>query len=212
MKRNQGYGICGMKNIYSSKSLLDNWVEDNFGRDLVAMNRSHKMDFQTESSSTMIDPTKMTRKCTLPEVKVESVEVVKAKNKEGMPYSLLFGMNGIDRDDYKSTAQLSQVCNPDNSRFAPADQALERMKSRNLMKERDGAFRKTTEYRSLNSRVSVEPRKPIHNDDTEDIPDFRRRKPVRLQGHIPNPKVPVVEEPAVETSVGDENSFASGYE
>jgi hypothetical protein len=216
MKRNQGYGICGMKNIYSSKSLLDNWVEDNFGRDLVAMNRSQQMDFRTEMSATHIDPSQMVRKCTLPEVKVESVEVVKAKNKEGMPYSLLFGGDNITREDYKSTAQLSQVCNPENSRFAVPEQSLERSKSRNLMKERDSAFRKTTEYRSLNARVSPGFGVAVIADlqDVEDIPDFRRRKPVRVAGHKITPKAPVVEDPTFEASMTEsrtleENSFAT---
>jgi len=218
MKKNQGYGICGMKNIYSSSSLLDNWVEDNFGRDLVAMNRSHKMDFNTEMTSTHINPAQMTRKCNLPEVKVESVETVKAKNKEGMPYSLLFGGDNITREDYKSTAQLSQVCNPENSRFAVPEQSLERVKSRTLMKERDSAFRKTTEYRSLNCRVAVAPRirgsSSYCDDDVEDIPDFRRRKPVRVMGHKMTPKAPVVEDPVFEGSLQEsrtleEPSFAS---
>jgi hypothetical protein len=31
-----GYGISGMKNSYSNKALLDNWVEDSFGQSLIS--------------------------------------------------------------------------------------------------------------------------------------------------------------------------------
>lgn len=205
-----GDGICGMKNIYSSKSLLDNWVEDNFGRDLVAMNRSHKLSFETEAASTHINPAQMVRKCTLPEVKVESVEVVKAKNKEGMPYSLLFGGNGISREEYKSTAQLSAVCNPDNTRFSKPDQYLEHQKSKSLMKERDSSHRYTTEYRSLSSRLAAGSGPSVGpTGDVEDIPDFRRRKAVRSEGLKTTPKVPKVEDPTLDASTQDDNSFAT---
>lgn len=186
IKKNQGYGICGMKNIYSSSSLLGNWVEDNFGRDLVEMKRSSKRSFDTEYSQNHIDPGTMVSKSKhLPEVKLESVEVLKAKNKEGMPYSLLFGAADEAHEDfYRSTAHLAQI-NDDSGRFTLPEHTLERTKARNRLKEKDAAFRKTTETRALNSHQLPGDGVPhMSVGSTAELPSFNRTKPRKVEGLV----------------------------
>ena len=186
IKKNQGYGICGMKNVYSSKSLLGNWVEDNFGCDLVAMpNRTAPRDFTTEYNANHLNPSQMVRKSKVPEIKVESIESVKRKNKEGMPYSLLFGGDEVGVNGYKSTAKLSELGNTNNLQFAIPERQLERQKARKMMKERDSAFRKTTEVRALNSHQSEGNGVPaVSIGETEDLPCFNRRKPKHTMGFV----------------------------
>lgn len=93
-KKNQGHGICGAKNIYSTKCFVDNWVEDKIGTTLAANPRPAQTLYSTNTSSSYIPPAEMPEAPPLPANMPSTLEL-KAKNKEGMPYSLLFehGMN-----------------------------------------------------------------------------------------------------------------------
>ena len=44
---NQGYGICGAKNIYCSKVNLDNWVEDEIGAVIANVDKPKVNYYQT---------------------------------------------------------------------------------------------------------------------------------------------------------------------
>lgn len=192
IKKNQGYGICGMKNIYASKSLLGNWVEDNFGQDLVNMgdSRISHRTFETEYSHNHMDPKLMTKKFDGPEVQLESALVVKTKNKEGMPYSLLFGAGdeGRSEDFYKSTAQLSQVT---TAKYGLPDKQLERAKARAVVKEKNSAYYKSTETRALNSHQLPSDGVPhCSKGDTAELPNFRRHKPFKSKGFVIEKETP----------------------
>ena len=55
-----GYGICGMKNSFSGKALLDNWVEDRFGTEIVAQgDRLGEKFYTTTTMATHFDPKDM---------------------------------------------------------------------------------------------------------------------------------------------------------
>ncbi len=82
-KQNQGYGICGAKNIYSSKVKLDNWVEDNIGAVLAQNPKETTHSYDTVQSSTHCPPNQWP-------LNMPTTQELKAKNKEGMPYSMLF--------------------------------------------------------------------------------------------------------------------------
>lgn len=178
MNKNQGYGICGKKNVYSSKSRLGNWVEDLVGQDLVAVRRIPQSRFETEYSTQHCDPRDMVRDSTVPEVKLESVEVLKAKNKEGMPYSLLFEHNFSDiptSERYQSTAsrQLAMTRAVDSARPA---RDLERVKAKMIQREIDLAYKRTSESRaSIGSHMRSNDA-PSHDEHySEDIPSFPKR-------------------------------------
>ncbi len=88
-KQNQGYGICGAKNMYSSKVKLDNWVEDDIGAVLALRTEQLPHSYDTVQSSSHRHPNQWPA-ATHPPLNVPSTQELKAKNKEGMPYSLLF--------------------------------------------------------------------------------------------------------------------------
>lgn len=99
-KHNQGYGICGAKNIYSTQVKLDNWVEDRFGNDLKSnYDAPRKHHYETNTMRSYGAPD-MNLLASQPVLNIPSTQELKAKNKEGMPYSLLFdhGMREITPD------------------------------------------------------------------------------------------------------------------
>ena len=89
-KHNQGYGICGSKNIYSSQVKLDNWVEDRIGGDLKANYDVRKTHLYETNTMRSYGPPDMNLLASQPVLNIPSTQELKAKNKEGMPYSLLF--------------------------------------------------------------------------------------------------------------------------
>jgi hypothetical protein len=88
-KKNQGYGICGSKNVYSSNVKLGNWVEDSVGQDLVAKGRNVEAYYMTNTALAFKDPNEQPPLPAMP-VNMPTTQELKAKNKEGMPYSLIF--------------------------------------------------------------------------------------------------------------------------
>lgn len=88
-KSEQGHGICGAKNIYTTKTKVGNWVEDRIGMELASTSRPAITTYQTVQAASHCHPSNWPEPPTLP-VKVPSAQELKVKNKEGMPYSLLF--------------------------------------------------------------------------------------------------------------------------
>ena len=112
-----------------------------------------------------------------------------------MPYSLLFG-SGDDRrsnDFYKSTTQLSQTTTSDS--FGIRDRSLERSRARAVVKEKDSAYRKSTETRALNShQLSSNGIPHCSIGDTADLPNFKKMKPYKCSGFKIEPETPREEE------------------
>jgi hypothetical protein len=89
-KKNQGHGICGAKNNYSSTAKLGNWVEDTIGQDLLAMpDRVLVGSYMSTSGDFYRDPKDQPEGPPMP-MNMPSTQELKAKNKEGMSYSLIF--------------------------------------------------------------------------------------------------------------------------
>ena len=80
--------------------LLDNWVEDTFGSELYARSTSTKaletqerlkqQQYTTVQRASHIDPAEMSYHPNVLRVQLEAPEDVMKRNKEGMPYDLLF--------------------------------------------------------------------------------------------------------------------------
>lgn len=88
-KKNQGHGICGARNIYSSRVHLDNWIEDTIARDIVSQPRPGSVLYQTNTAASFTHPSERPEPPPLP-ANIPSTLELKTKNKDGMPYSLLF--------------------------------------------------------------------------------------------------------------------------
>jgi hypothetical protein len=89
-KNNQGHGICGAKNNYSSTVKLGNYVEDYFGQQLSKVPRG--ADLSAYKSVTMLSYAPLNERKPLPPValNIPSPLELKTKIKEGMPYEILF--------------------------------------------------------------------------------------------------------------------------
>ena len=101
LKKDQGYGICGAKNIYSSRTKLGNWTEDEAGVLISSVPRPGVCSYATEQRANYCSFENRPEPPAL-NVKVPTAAELVAKNKEGSPYSLLFnhGMKEVP----------SQVC------------------------------------------------------------------------------------------------------
>lgn len=153
LKKDQGYGICGAKNIYSSKVKLGNWIEDEAGYLNASMSRPGSLQYSTEQSQ---------KYCSLnlrPEppqlnVKIPTAAELVAKNKEGTPYSLLFN-HGISevpsQERFQTMGKLTLGSSDSIKDFALPERSLEKQKSRRNQKDLDASFKKTTEARSANA-------------------------------------------------------------
>jgi hypothetical protein len=88
-KKNQGHGICGSKNIYSTNVKLGNWVEDTIGADLATQDRSSENIYMSNTNLCYKDPKLQPELPNMP-INMPTTQELKAKNKEGMSYSLIF--------------------------------------------------------------------------------------------------------------------------
>lgn len=88
-KKNQGHGICGAKNIYSSNVKLGNWVEDTVGLQLTQQEIPVHKNYMSNTSLSYKDPKDQPPLPSMP-VNMPTTQELKAKNKEGMQYSLIF--------------------------------------------------------------------------------------------------------------------------
>jgi hypothetical protein len=124
---NLGYGVAGHINQYSSSARLGNWVEDRAGVYLSQHPTSNEGMYTTDQSANHIDPKDMTSHPAGDTVKLMSVDELKAKNKDGTSYSMLFDhgkpvpptvrYRSSHRADFFSTQEFE-------SKFARADNEL----------------------------------------------------------------------------------------
>lgn len=158
-----GYGITGSKNVYINKNVrLGNWREDDIGSDLIKAERPGTTSYNT--STQVIGSVPSSRPTNNGDnIKFLSQEELKAKNKVGLHYNLLFqhGKRGEDlshNDVYTSQLRLasSQICfNVDCSKgdFPPVDDSLFKEKAKMIKKDRDLSYKVTTEARAMNGYV-----------------------------------------------------------
>eukprot|EP01031_Cornospumella_fuschlensis_P039796 gene39796-48453_t len=179
----QGHGICGSRNIYSSKVRIDNWVEDNIAVDLLAHERGPKLSYTTVTKTQHIDPKDMPAQPPLP-AKMPSTHELKTKNKEGLAYELLFehGTNltkQTSQDRFQTVTGLTIMSRPDLPRSLSPSRELLKSKSRAMMADISQALHMSTEYRSANAHLKFNPKtdgKPTEATlRRADIPNFHRR-------------------------------------
>ncbi|CAM9443111.1 unnamed protein product [Laminaria digitata] len=90
-----GFGICGQKNSFSSRTKCGNWVEDRIGKVIAAkLKDAPRQAFgSTVERDDFIPPAMMTNNTVLPRDKTQMLSAadIKNKNREGVSFDLLFG-------------------------------------------------------------------------------------------------------------------------
>jgi hypothetical protein len=135
---NTGYGIAGAINVYSNKIKLGNWVEDEFGTDIVKYERPSKGMYKTDQMANHIDPVNMTAHPSMTEVKMMSIAEMKAKNKEGSSYSLLFDHGKALAPETKyRTNYRNNFCSTgdDEKNFSRPNGDLEKERAKGMVRE-----------------------------------------------------------------------------
>lgn len=112
--KNQGHGICGSRNIYSSKVRIDNWVEENIAVDLVNTRQDPPKLYTTLTKESFCDPSLRPELPPLPAT-MPTPHELKTKNKEGLAYELLFEHG--DPDKLKMVRVSRSTWNESNMRI-----------------------------------------------------------------------------------------------
>ena len=151
-KQNQGYGICGAKNVYSSRVKLDNWVEDEFGVSLAAQPRPPVGRYVTDSREKHCDPTNMTAHPSMTTIKMMSTAELKAKNKEGTSYAQLFN-HGPDMtvDERFNSTYKRLFSQPSAAAFARQHLDLEKQKNKEKTREITSLYKLNATSQLMNS-------------------------------------------------------------
>ena len=137
MSSNGGYGICGAFNVYSSTAKLGNWVEDKAGQELVLKPRPAVGMYVTNTQAHHINPSDMVSHPKLTQVKLMSTAELKAKNKEGTSYSLLFnhGKPVSIEERYRTTSQEKFKLKDFEEQFSRPPNALASERAKDAKRE-----------------------------------------------------------------------------
>jgi hypothetical protein len=179
-KKNQGHGICGSKNVYSSSVRIDNWVEDNIGMQLAANPREPETFYKTNTMMSYVSPSEMPELPPMPSNMPSTLEL-KTKNKDGMPYSLLFehGRNNVGsaiaNDRFKTTTMLALMTRPDMTPSTQESRILLKQKSKDMLRDFQQTKHMSTESRHASSHLLLNhyPEENLKLQATE-LPNFRR--------------------------------------
>lgn len=161
--RNLGYGIAGKKNAYSSKILLENWVEDGFGARLHHLakaggaQRITDQHYTSTQRASHIDPSLMSYHPNILKAKIESAEDVMTRNKEGMPYDLLFSYSNNNDNRFQSTFQATQIAagNDSYQTYARVDGTARNEREKQVRRELKDMQSLRSESRHANRRVDA---------------------------------------------------------
>ena len=176
---NQGYGICGAKNIYSSRVKLDNWVEDEFGATVASSVRPKVTYFKTVQMESHCHPSQWPEPNKLPANMPTTLELI-TKNKEGMPYSLLFGSQNIPLDERFKTVGKKALEDGIKNKFTSLPEGyIENEKLKKIRRDVNLATYMTTELRAANShRIEGSDRPLKAIGPVEPLPDWRRNSTI----------------------------------
>eukprot|EP01039_Chlorochromonas_danica_P009529 gene9528-10533_t len=178
-RQNQGHGICGAKNIYSSNVRIDNWVEETIGQHLVQTRGEAEKVYGTVTAESYCDPSQWPELPPMP-AKMPSTLELKTKNKDGMPYDLLFEHNEKMKTDdrFRTVTHLTLMSQPQTLRKEFSKDSLSLQKSRQVLEDLNQSYYKTTESRHASAHLIFDPKGSGPSQalvKTAEIPNFRRR-------------------------------------
>jgi len=148
--QNTGYGISGAFNVYSSRAKLGNWVEDEAGIALASAPRPAKGIYITDSREKHCDPKLMTAHPSMTSIKMLSTAELKAKNKEGTSYSLLF-------DHGKEMTPTERYSTTHKEKFGRSDSAIFE-----LLARQQGDLARSKEKQTVREIKSLYNHQPIN--------------------------------------------------
>lgn len=142
-----GFGLCGHKNSYNPNVKHGNWIEDNIGGELIQSTRPGKLTYETETRKHYVSPSEMPYH---PNDTKFSVEEIKTKNKDGLPYTLVFNHSAKVDDRFRTSNQ--DACKLYDKYSLPAgSRNEERVKA--LRREVKTIKNQITEYQSVALRT-----------------------------------------------------------
>mmetsp|Transcript_50378 Transcript_50378/g.87937 ORF Transcript_50378/g.87937 Transcript_50378/m.87937 type:complete len:192 (-) Transcript_50378:102-677(-) len=158
-KKNQGHGICGSKNLYSSNVKLGNWVEDKVGLQLTQQEQPVYKNYMSNTNLSYQDPKDQPPLPSMP-VNMPTTQELKAKNKEGMQYSLIFdhGLKEIPPEERLVTTNMLTIMKRRNDKGDIAsEKQLMRARSKKMIQDFKETYSMTTEARYANAHLAFRP-------------------------------------------------------
>lgn len=148
----QGFGIAGHKNFYSTKVKVGNWNEDTIALHLVKTRQVPPLRYETETRKNHIDYSHFPPDPRTSKLKIDSAEEIQARNKEGLSYEIVFSHGEIDAHErFRTTNQLSYF----KSQFSVPDGTLRQSREKQLNGEMRDTMLMTTQSRNANRRVEL---------------------------------------------------------
>ena len=198
--QNLGFGIAGKKNTYSSRILLDNWVEDSFGVDMLTLTQQGRIKRVLENHYTStqrashIDPALMSYHPNILKVKLESAEDLMTRNKEGMPYDLLFSYSNNKDNRFETSMQnVQKNANPNQyDKYAKVDGTLSGEREKNVRRELRALQSLRSESKLSTRRIDISSSglKKAQTDTHTPLPNFS--KTLSLSGFYNDANIPIV--------------------
>mmetsp|Transcript_12030 Transcript_12030/g.12093 ORF Transcript_12030/g.12093 Transcript_12030/m.12093 type:complete len:170 (-) Transcript_12030:244-753(-) len=144
LRSSNGFGLCGHKNTFNSSVRQGNWVEDNIGGELAIAPRSGRLSYETEVRKNYVHPANMTshRNDTHAKDKI-NIQEIKARNKDGLSYGLVFNHNSVSDERFQTTNQTT---------FKTSDFDKYRIPDRSKNEEREKEIRR--EAKLLHHKLS----------------------------------------------------------
>lgn len=161
---NQGHGIAGAKQIYSSKVKIGNWVEDNFGSMIASQEREPSKMYETSAMMAYKDPKDQPEPMRAP-INMPTLTELKIKNKEGLPYAMLFNHGKEERlngDRFKTTKVVALT--KEQTEYKQQEGTLGHLKYKQVLEDKNLSHTQTTQARIANANVTYKvPEKPEIN-------------------------------------------------
>jgi len=144
--------------VYSTSAKLGNWVEDQAGKHLAQQPRPAIGMYVTNTQAHHIDPANMVANPKLAQVKMVSTAELKAKNKEGTSYSLLFDHGKpIAADERYRTANQERFKLKDyGERFARPSGSLALERNKQAVREIQAQFKQMSGSRMAAAYTTLE--------------------------------------------------------
>lgn len=158
--------------------MLGNHIEDKIGQDLVQSSRLGERSYITNTQDSFIPPSDRPDPPNMP-VNMPTTQELKAKNKDGMPYSLLFdhGLKPMSKEErFTSTAMYTMMGNTDGTKSS-TDNSLTREKAKQMQQDLRLSYTMTSQARLANAHNTFVPGAPLKPfaGNTCELPNWKRQ-------------------------------------
>mmetsp|Transcript_24341 Transcript_24341/g.24948 ORF Transcript_24341/g.24948 Transcript_24341/m.24948 type:complete len:186 (+) Transcript_24341:93-650(+) len=151
----QGSGMCGHKNSYSSNVRYGNWNEDKFGTEILSTREVPNLSYDTEYTANHRDPKTVSLDPRILSIKMESLEEIRGKNKDGLSYNLIFQHGEHKEPPAERFSTTSQQANKHFDKYSLHEKTFTTRREKQLSKEMLDLTTMTTETRKANTRLNT---------------------------------------------------------